>query len=45
MKQKSGIGIDAALDEISRNSGILYDPEVTDACLKLFKEDGYKREG
>ncbi len=31
-------GIDKALEEISKNKGILYDPEVVDACIKLFKE-------
>ena len=30
-------GIDKALEEISKNKGILYDPEVVDTCLKLFK--------
>jgi len=35
-------GIDAALGEISKNKGVLYDPEVVDACLKLFKEKGFK---
>jgi putative nucleotidyltransferase with HDIG domain len=34
-------GIDFALDEISRNKGILYDADVVDACLKLFREKGY----
>ena len=34
-------GIDFALDEISRNKGILYDADVVDACLKLFQEKGY----
>lgn len=32
------LGIDAALDEISRNRGILYDAEVVDACLSVFKK-------
>jgi PAS domain S-box-containing protein/putative nucleotidyltransferase with HDIG domain len=31
-------GIESALEEISRNRGTLYDPEVVDACLKLFKK-------
>jgi len=35
-------GIDAALEEISQNRDVLYDPEVADACLKLFKEKGFK---
>jgi len=35
------LGIDAALDEIVRYRGVLYDPEVVDACLRLFHEKGY----
>ena len=31
-------GIERALDEISRNKGILYDPDVVDVCLKLFEQ-------
>jgi PAS domain S-box-containing protein len=38
---RPALGIDAALEEISKNRGILYDPEVTDTCLKLFQEKGY----
>lgn len=34
--------IDKALEEISKNKGILYDPEVVDACIKLFKEKEFK---
>jgi HD-GYP domain-containing protein (c-di-GMP phosphodiesterase class II) len=34
-------GIDSALREISKNKGILYDPEVVDTCLKLFTEKGF----
>ncbi len=37
-------GIDVALDEIEKNKGILYDPEVVDACLRLFREKGFKLE-
>ncbi|MBE3144797.1 MAG: PAS domain S-box protein [Planctomycetes bacterium] len=38
---RPALGLDAALEEISKNRGILYDPEVTDACLRLFQEKGY----
>ena len=38
---RPSLGIDFALDEISRNKGILYDADVVDACLKLFQEKGY----
>jgi PAS domain S-box-containing protein len=37
-------GIDEALEEISQNKGVLYDPEVVDACLKVFTEKGFKFE-
>jgi len=36
------LGIDAALEEITKNKGILYDSNVVDACLKLFREKGYQ---
>lgn len=39
---RPALGIDKALEEISQNRGILYDPEVVDTCLKLFKEKGFK---
>ncbi|MHC2994102.1 MAG: PAS domain S-box protein [Candidatus Atribacteria bacterium] len=35
-------GIDKALEEISKNKGILYDPKVVDVCLKLFKKKEFK---
>ena len=41
---RPALGIDKALEEISQNKGILYDPEVVDVCLKLFKEKGFKFE-
>ena len=41
---RPALGIDKALEEISQNRGILYDPEVVDICLKLFKEKGFKFE-
>lgn len=34
-------GIDKALEEIHQNTGILYDPEVVNICLKLFVEKGF----
>jgi len=39
---RPALGTDKALEEISQNRGILYDPEVVDACLELFKEKGFK---
>lgn len=35
---RRSLGLDRALEEISRNRGILYDPEVVDICLRLFNE-------
>ncbi len=37
-------GLDKALEEISQNGGVLYDPEAVDACLKLFTEKGFEFE-
>jgi putative nucleotidyltransferase with HDIG domain len=34
-------GPETALDEIRTNRGLLYDPVVVDACLRLFEEKGY----
>jgi len=39
---RAALGIDAALEEIEKNKGILYDAAVVDACLKLFREKGYQ---
>jgi HD-GYP domain-containing protein (c-di-GMP phosphodiesterase class II) len=36
------LGIEAALEEIEKNKGILYAAVIADACLKLFREKGYK---
>jgi putative nucleotidyltransferase with HDIG domain len=36
------LGIEAALEEIEKNKGILYDDVVAEACLRLFREKGYK---
>jgi putative nucleotidyltransferase with HDIG domain len=35
-------GINSALEEISKNKGILYDPEAVDACVRLFKKKSFK---
>ena len=42
---RPGLGIDAALNEIEKNRGIFYDDVVADACLRLFREKGFKLEG
>jgi PAS domain S-box-containing protein/putative nucleotidyltransferase with HDIG domain len=38
---RPGLGIDVALQEIEMHKGVLYDPQVVDVCLKLFREKGY----
>jgi HD-GYP domain-containing protein (c-di-GMP phosphodiesterase class II) len=35
------LGIEAALIEIEKNRGRLYDMAVADACLRLFREDRF----
>lgn len=39
---RRALGIDAALAEILRGRGMLYDPRVADACVSLFRERGYR---
>lgn len=39
---RPSLGIEKSLEQISKNSGILYDDEVVDACLKLFEEKRFK---
>jgi HD-GYP domain-containing protein (c-di-GMP phosphodiesterase class II) len=39
---RPALGIDKALEEISINKGKLYDVESANACLKIFKEKGFK---
>ncbi|NLA41995.1 MAG: PAS domain S-box protein [Smithella sp.] len=38
---RPSLGLDKALEEIAQNRGRLYDPEVVDACLRIFREKGY----
>ncbi len=39
---RPALGIDKALEEISKNKGKLYDPAVVETCIKLIKEDGFE---
>jgi len=41
---RPSLGITAALEEIEKNIGRLYDAQAADVCLKLFRERGYKLE-
>jgi HD-GYP domain-containing protein (c-di-GMP phosphodiesterase class II) len=38
---RPALGIEVALEEIEKNKGILYDNDVADACLRLFRKKGY----
>ncbi|HEN21167.1 MAG TPA: HD domain-containing protein, partial [Desulfobacteraceae bacterium] len=37
-------GLEAALEEIEKNRGILYHNDVVDVCLSLFRENGFSFE-
>ncbi|MCK4268239.1 MAG: HD domain-containing protein, partial [Actinomycetia bacterium] len=39
---REGLGVDAALTEISQNSGVLYDSTVAESCARLFKEKDFQ---
>ncbi len=39
---RASLGINAAIEEIEKNRGTLYDVDVVDACLRLFREKGYQ---
>ena len=41
---RPALGIDAAMKEIEENRGILYDSDVTAACLTLFQQKGFSFE-
>ena len=41
---RPSLGIEKALEEILENRGFFYDPPVVDACLKLFRQKGFKIE-
>lgn len=38
---RPSLGTAKALEEISRNSGILYDPDVAKACVEIFAKDHF----
>jgi putative two-component system response regulator len=39
---RAALGLDVALEEISKNKGILYDPEVAHACIKIISEGRFR---
>ena len=39
---RAALGIEAALEEVKQGRGVLYDVLVADACLDLFRVDGFR---
>jgi HD-GYP domain-containing protein (c-di-GMP phosphodiesterase class II) len=39
---RPSLGLDRALEEISQKRGTLFDQEVVDACLRVFRENGFE---
>jgi HD-GYP domain-containing protein (c-di-GMP phosphodiesterase class II) len=39
---RAALGLNAALEEIEKNQGTLYDADVVAACLRLFREKRYE---
>jgi len=39
---RPALGLDKALEDITQGRGTLYDPEVVDTCLKLFREKAWR---
>ena len=42
---RASLGLDKALAEIERGRGILYDGDVVDACLRLYREKAFVQPG
>ncbi|MET4001122.1 HD domain-containing phosphohydrolase [Marinobacterium sp. MBR-109] len=38
---RPAVGLDAALQEIEAHKGVVYDTRVVEACIRLFREQGY----
>ena len=43
-RYREALGIDKALEGLVQDRGVLYDSQVTDACLRLFREKGFELE-
>src|SRR5665648_1052166 len=39
---RTALGIDAALEEIERGAGTIYDADCVNTCVKLFRDEGYE---
>jgi HD-GYP domain-containing protein (c-di-GMP phosphodiesterase class II) len=42
---RPSLGIDKAIEEITKNRGVLYDPPAVDACLKLINDKKFRFPG
>jgi HD-GYP domain-containing protein (c-di-GMP phosphodiesterase class II) len=38
---RPALGIPKALEEISQKSGVLYDKDVVESCLRVLQQDGF----
>ncbi|MFH1954293.1 MAG: HD domain-containing phosphohydrolase [Pseudomonadota bacterium] len=41
---RPALGIDAAMEEIEKNKGVLYDRDVAETCLRLFRDKRFQIE-
>ena len=41
MQKQLGVSAEQIIDEISKKSGTLYDHDAIDACVELFRQDGF----
>ena len=39
---RPALGLDKAIEEIKKNKGILYDPGIVDACIKVITKKGFR---
>lgn len=39
---RPALGLDKAIEEIKKNKGILYDPVIVDACIKVITKKGFR---
>lgn len=39
---RPGLGLEAALGEVTKHRGVQYDPVIVDSCIKLFRENKFE---
>ena len=39
---RAALGVDVALETVVSKKGIWFDPDVVDACVKVFREEGFR---